>query len=186
MSNQTSLTLDAQDDPWTANPSSMYLDLDEDIIASIMNDVPHATLEAEEFSWWQIEPLGMSTGIPEPHKDWVGCSQVTDNCQNVNPNPSPSTNSDDHLELNPIQLNPLDGVARVMKDFTAIMERVSAQLETFTTKIEKLNGQVDDMQKKVDSTASEVEALDDILSEVLKREQMAMEKFGDIASRFDG
>lgn len=77
-------------------------------------------------------------------------------------------------------------ITRSIEDFTNTTKTLLTAFGDLTGKVNVLSAQVDDLQRRVAHTSANVESLDKTFTEVLKRERMAMEKYGDISSRFQG
>ena len=72
----------------------------------------------------------------------------------------------------------------LVEDFIATSHTLTKLINDLTAKVDILSKQVDDLQKRVAYTSANIGDLDKTLLEVLKRERMAIDKFGDISSRF--
>lgn len=77
-------------------------------------------------------------------------------------------------------------ITRSIEGFTNTTKTLLTAFGDLTRKADVLTAQVDDLQKRVAHTSASVENLNKKFAEVLKRERMAMEKYGDISSRFQG
>ena len=79
-----------------------------------------------------------------------------------------------------------NGSTGMIEQFMVSFQRLTGLINGLEAKVDVLNKQLFDLQKRVGHTSARVEDLNKTLLEVLQRERMAMDKFGDIASRFQG
>lgn len=71
-----------------------------------------------------------------------------------------------------------------VKNLSTILSRLEIAVQSLSLKVERLVNRIDECEERVAKASQAVTRLEDIFQCVIRREQAAMVKFGDLASRY--
>lgn len=71
-----------------------------------------------------------------------------------------------------------------MENLSILLSRLETAVQSLSIKVERLVGRIDEYEERVGRATNAVMRLEDIFQCVIRREQAAMSKFGDLASRY--
>ena len=77
----------------------------------------------------------------------------------------------------------VDGLSTTLGKISSAVNDVSTVIETLSAKVGNTSMAVDSLSAKTDSISSTIGRLSETMGEIVKRERMAMEKFGNLSSR---
>lgn len=71
-----------------------------------------------------------------------------------------------------------------VSDFETLFRSLKSKLDEFSIHLDRTDSQLDNLNNKVDGLELKFKTLDGLLLEVIRREQMAMQELGALASRY--
>ena len=77
----------------------------------------------------------------------------------------------------------VDGLSTTLGKISSTVNDVSTVIETLSAKVGSMSMAVNSLSAKTDSISSTIGRLSETMGEIVKREQMAMEKFSTLSSR---
>lgn len=85
-------------------------------------------------------------------------------------------------KINSLPTN-VDGPSTTLGEISSAVNDVSTVIETLSAKMGSTSVAVDSLSAKTDSISNTIGRLSETMGEIVKREQMAMEKFSNLSSR---